>query len=122
MIEIRLELIQTVYSKTGLKRPHKKKTKTDFLDRLSLNAGEKYCRMLQESILQYFQPSLSYRLSLRPLFCLFLSGRLSQVLLYMLGPKSIPQTYNKLSSQIAETLLTTVLAFRRVLEQEKLYL
>ena len=33
------------------------------------------------SILQYFQPSLSYRLSLRPLFCLFLSGRFTQVLL-----------------------------------------
>ena len=29
--------------------------------------------MLQESILQYFRPSLSYHLSLRPLFCLFLS-------------------------------------------------
>ena len=33
------------------------------------------------SILQYFQPSLSYHLPLRPLFCLFLSGRLRQVLL-----------------------------------------
>ena len=57
------------YSKTCLKR---------FLDRLSLNAGQKYCR----SILQYFRPSLSYHLSLRPLFCLFLSGLLRQVLLY----------------------------------------
>ena len=36
------------------------------------------------SILQYFQPSLSYQLSLRPLFCLFLSGRFTQVLLYRL--------------------------------------
>ena len=35
------------------------------------------------SILQYFQPSLSYHLSLRSLFCLFLCGRLRQVLLYM---------------------------------------
>ena len=35
------------------------------------------------SILQYFLPSLSYHLSLRSLFCLFLSGRLRQVLLYM---------------------------------------
>ena len=35
------------------------------------------------SILQYFQPSLSYQLSLiRPLFCLFLSGPLTKVLLY----------------------------------------
>ena len=45
--------------------------KIGFQDRLWLNAGQKYCRMLQESILQYFQPSLSYHLSLRPLFCLF---------------------------------------------------
>ena len=42
--------------------------KIGFQDRLSLNAGHKYCRM---SILQYFLPSLSYHLSLRPLFCLF---------------------------------------------------
>ena len=34
------------------------------------------------SILQYFRPSLSYHLCLRPLFCLFLSGRFTQVLLY----------------------------------------
>ena len=58
-----------MYSKTCLKRPLKKKTKNVFQDQLLLNAGQKYCRMLQGSILQYFPPSLSYRLSLRPLFC-----------------------------------------------------
>ena len=38
------------------------------------------------SILHCFQPSLSYHLSIRPLFCLFLSGHLRQVkiLLYCL--------------------------------------
>ena len=46
---------------------------------MQLNAGQKYCRMLQESTLQYFRPTLSYHLPLRPLFCLFLSGRLRQV-------------------------------------------
>ena len=35
--------------------------------------------MLRESILQYFRPSLSYHLPLRPLF---LCGRLRHVLLY----------------------------------------
>ena len=35
------------------------------------------------SILQYFWPSLNYYLSLRSLFCLFLSGLFTQVLLYM---------------------------------------
>ena len=31
----------------------------------------------------YFRPSLSYHLLLRPLFCLFLSGRFTQVLPYL---------------------------------------
>ena len=54
-----------------------------FQDQLSLNAGQKYCRMLQESILQFFQPSLNCHLSLRSLFCLFVSGCFTQVLLYI---------------------------------------
>ena len=33
------------YSKTSLKRPLKKKTIIAFQDQLSLNAGQKYCRM-----------------------------------------------------------------------------
>ena len=70
-----------IYSKTRLKRPLKKKTKLGFQDLLSLNADQKYCRMLQESILQCFQSSLGYHLSLSSFFCLFLSGRLRQVLL-----------------------------------------
>ena len=63
----------------------KRRPKIGFQDRLPLNAGQKYCRMLHESILQYFRPSLSYHLSLRPLFCPFLTGRLGQVLLYVIG-------------------------------------
>ena len=35
------------YSKTCLKRPLKKKTKIGFQDRILLNVGQKYCRMLQ---------------------------------------------------------------------------
>ena len=61
----------------------KRRPKIGFQDRLLLNVGQKYCRMLQESILQYFQPSLSYHLSLRTLFSLCLSGRLRQILLYL---------------------------------------
>ena len=62
------------YSKTCVKRPLSKTTQIGFQDQLSLNAGQKYCRMLQAS--------LSYRLSLRFLFCLYLSGHFTQVLLY----------------------------------------
>ena len=43
-----------VYSKTCLKRPLKNtKNCLFFQDRLSHNAGQKYCRMLPGSILQY---------------------------------------------------------------------
>ena len=59
----------------------KRRPKFGFQNQLLLNAGQKYCGMLQESILQYFRPLLSYHLPLRPLFYLFLSGRLRQVLL-----------------------------------------
>ena len=40
----------------------------------SLNAGQKYCRMLQESILQYFWPALSDNGSWKPIFGLLLNG------------------------------------------------
>ena len=73
--------LYTMYSKTYILSSHSKRPQIGFQDRSSLNAGQKYCRMLQESILQYFRPSLSYHLSLRPLFCLFLSGHFTQVLL-----------------------------------------
>ena len=48
--------------------------------------------MLIESILQYFPPSLSYHLSLRPLLCPFLSGHLRQTLCrsYLGGESSSP--------------------------------
>ena len=60
----------------------KRRPKVGFQDRLSLNAGQKFCRMLHESILQYFRLSLRYHWPLRPLFRLFLSGHLRQVLLF----------------------------------------
>ena len=37
----------------------KEDQKLFFQDQLLLNAGQKYCRMLQQSILQYFRPALS---------------------------------------------------------------
>ena len=40
--------ISSQYSKTCLKLPLKRRSKTGFQDPLSLNAGEKYCRMLQD--------------------------------------------------------------------------
>ena len=39
--------VQMYYSKTCVKRPLSKRLKNGFQDKLSLNAGQKYCRMLQ---------------------------------------------------------------------------
>ena len=64
-------MILITHSKTCLKRPLQKKTKNCFSRPIIVNAGQKYCRILSWSILQYFRPSLSYHL-----FCLFLSARL----------------------------------------------
>ena len=60
----------------------KKRLKIGFPDQLSLNADQKYAECSTGSILQYFHPSLGYHLSLRSLFCLFLSGCFTQALLY----------------------------------------
>ena len=46
--------------KPVLRGHSKRRPKIVFQDRSSLNTGQKYCRMLQESILQYFRPALSY--------------------------------------------------------------
>ena len=56
-----------------------KKTENWFQDQLSLNAGKSIAECSKGSILQYFPPSLSYRLSLRSSFFLFLNGRFTQV-------------------------------------------
>ena len=76
------------YCKTCLKRPLQKRPNIVFEDRFLLNAGQKYCTMFQESILQRFPTSLSYHLSLRPLFCIFSSGRFRPVLLYLFNRHS----------------------------------
>ena len=39
-------LFENIYSKTWVKRPLSKRSKNCFQGRLSLNAGQKYCRML----------------------------------------------------------------------------
>ena len=67
------------YSKTCFKRPLKKKTKLFFKTEYRLMQGKSNPECSKGSNLQYFRPSLRYHLSLRSLFCQFLSGRLRQV-------------------------------------------
>ena len=65
------ETDEYMYSKTCLKRPLKKNTKIGFQYRYSLDAGQRYCRMLQGEHSAYFRPPISYHLSLGPLFLSF---------------------------------------------------
>ena len=63
------------YSKICVHNHSKKDQHISFQDKSSLNAGQKYCRMLQ--------------LLLKSLFCLFLSGRFTQGLLYINSKESL---------------------------------
>ena len=49
--------IKIMYSKTFVKRPLSKRPKIGFQDQLSLNAGQKYCKMLQG---EYFAILLTF--------------------------------------------------------------
>ena len=61
---------------------HSKRPKNYFLDRFLLNAGQKYCRMLQGE--HSAIPSTFIKLPFVKTFVLtFMSGRLRQVLLYI---------------------------------------
>ena len=71
------------YSETCVKLPLSKRPKMVFKTDYSLMQVKSIAECSRWSILQYFQPSLSYQLSLRSLFCLFLSGHFTQVLLYI---------------------------------------
>ena len=46
-MKLTLSLVDNYYSKTCVKRSPSKRPKIGFQDQLSLNAGQKYCRMLQ---------------------------------------------------------------------------
>ena len=91
--------VSNIYCKTCLKWPLKKKTvlsghskrrpkiKLVFTTDYHLMLVKSIAECSKGSILQYFRPSFSYHLSLRPLLCLFLSGRLRQVLLLSVSVK-----------------------------------
>ena len=72
-------------SKTCVKRPLSKRPKIGFKTNYLLMQVKSIAECSKWSILQYFRPSLSYHLSLRSFFCLFLSGRFTQVLLYSIS-------------------------------------
>ena len=69
------------YSKTCVKRPHSKRPQIGFQYQLSLNAGQKYCRMLQGEhsaiLLTFIKLPVVIKIIALPIF----SGRFPQVLL-----------------------------------------
>ena len=74
-----------IHSETCVKRPLSKKTKIGFQYQVLINAGQKYCRMLQwehSAILSTFI-KLPFLIKISVLS--FLSGRFTQALLYCLS-------------------------------------
>ena len=74
---------QIEYSKTCVKRPLSKRQKLVFNAKYCLMQVKSIAECPKRCILQYSWPLLSYHLSLRSLFCLFLSGRFTHVLFYL---------------------------------------
>ena len=71
-----------IYSKNCLKRLHKKKIKIGFQNRLSLNAGQKYCRILQGEHSAIVLSFIKLPFVKRIFGLSILSGRLRHGLLY----------------------------------------
>ena len=69
--------------KPALSGHSKRRPKLFFKTDCCLMQVKSIAECFKRSILQYFRPSLSYHMSLISLLCLFLSGRLRQVLLYI---------------------------------------
>ena len=70
--------------KTCVKRPLSKRPKIGVQYQLSLNAVQTHCRMIQGEHSVILSTFINYHVSIRSMFCLFLIGRFTQVLLYML--------------------------------------
>ena len=70
------------YSKTCVKRPPSKGRKIGFQDQLSLNAGQKYCKMLQGEHSAILLTFIQLPFVIKTFVMSILSGRFTQVLLY----------------------------------------
>ena len=70
------------YSKTCVKQPLSKKQEISFQDKLSLNAGKKYCRMLKGEHSAILSTFIKLPFVIRIFVLSILSSRFTQVLLY----------------------------------------
>ena len=78
-----MELVFLEYSKTCVNMPLSKRPKIGFQDQLSLNAGQKYCRMLQGEHSAILSSFIRQLFVIKIFVLSFLSGRFTQVLLYI---------------------------------------
>ena len=76
-------LCQYLYNKTCVKRPLSKRPKTGFQDQLLLNAGQKYCRMLQGEHSAILFNFIKLPLVIKIFVVSILCGCIRQVLLYI---------------------------------------
>ena len=82
-ISVKIDKIDYRDTEKPVSKGHSQKDrKSGFKTNYRLMQVKSIAECSKGSILQYFRPSLSYHLSLRSLFCLFLSGHFTQVLLY----------------------------------------
>ena len=70
------------YSKTCVKRPLTKRPKMGFQDQLSLDAGQKYCRMRQGEHSAILQTFIKLLIVIKIFVLSILSGLIRHVLLY----------------------------------------
>ena len=71
------------YSKTFVKRPLSKRQQIDFQYQEALNAGQKYCRMLKGEHSAILSNFIKLPFFIKIIVLSFLSGRFTQVLLYV---------------------------------------
>ena len=99
------------YSRTFVKPPLSKSPKNGFQDEYLLMQVKSIAECSKEIILQYFRPSLSYQLSLTPLFCLFLSDCFTQVLLYLSKVPLLASIYTRDDQKVCRKVLLNCIAF-----------
>ena len=95
-----------IYSKTCLKRPLKNAPKIGFKYRFSLNAGQKYCRMLQGEHSAIINTFIVLPFSIKTYFCVFLSGHLRQVLCNNFNQTCLNHTYASIQWDLSSIFLS----------------
>ena len=79
-----MDIVPLIYnSKACVKWPLTKRPKIGFQDQLSLNAGQKYCRMLPLKHSAILLTFIKLQFVIKIFVCLFLSDHFTQVLLYV---------------------------------------